>query len=64
MVGLGSLLYFKPAAVASITDPVVENVTEFLSPGSDVPPSDITKSKKSGKNKGKKDKKQQEQRQQ
>ena len=64
VVGLGSLLYFKPAAVASITDPVVENVTEFLSPGSDVPPSDITKSKKSGKNKGKKDKKQQEQRQQ
>ena len=65
-LGIGSLLYFKPAAVASITDPVVENVTNFLSPGSDLPPSDITKPKKqgkNGKNKGNKNKNQDKQEQ-
>ena len=63
-LGVASLLYFKPAAVASITDPVVENVTNFLSPGSDLPPSDITKQKKSGKNAGKNGKKNKNQGQQ
>ena len=43
-LGAASLLYFKPAAVASITDPVVDSVTNFISPGSDAPPS-VTKSR-------------------
>ena len=62
-LGAASLLYFKPAAVASITDTVVDSVTSFISPGSDAPPSDVTKSKKQGKKKNQKNKSKQEQQQ-